>query len=149
MSDGAARSPMVIMVSLDGLRAAALDDATAPVPTLRALAARGTRARAMRPVFPSVTWPCHTSLVTGVSPRRHGVLGNHVYDRTRGRVVAHYGDRTDVPVAVDTLWDRVAASGRTVAALCWPKTRDVAVIRDNISEFCDQALVELIACPSL
>src|SRR5262245_12170773 len=107
----ATRPEMVVMVSLDGLRAAVLDDPTAPIPTLRALAARGTRARTMRPVFPSVTWPCHTSLVTGVPPRRHGVLGNQVYDRGRGCAVSHYGDRTEVPVAVDTLWDRVAASG--------------------------------------
>jgi predicted AlkP superfamily pyrophosphatase or phosphodiesterase len=136
------------MVSIDGLRADALAGA-APPPVLASLAAAGTRARALRPVFPSVTWPCHTTLVTGVGPARHGVLGNHVYDRARGDVVEHYGDRTDVPVAVPTLWDRVAASGGAVAALCWPKTRGVAAIADNIPEFYDQALFEAHASPGL
>ena len=114
---------MVVMVSIDGLRAAALEDPAAPLPTLRALAARGSRAASMQPVFPSVTWPCHTSVVTGTTPRRHGVLGNQVYDRARGRGVSHYGDRTDAGIAVRTLWDAVAADGRRVASLCWPKTR--------------------------
>jgi len=43
-----------------------------------------------------------TTLVTGVAPARHGVLGNHVFDRARGEVVSHYGDRTEVGVGVET-----------------------------------------------
>ena len=140
---------MVVMVSIDGLRAETLDDPAAPLPNLRALAARGTRARSMQPVFPSVTWPCHASLITGASPRRHGVLGNHVYDRVGGCVVSHYGDRTEIPVAVETLWHRVAASGRRVAALCWPKTRGVTAIADNIPEFYEQELFEAHASKEL
>jgi predicted AlkP superfamily pyrophosphatase or phosphodiesterase len=140
---------MLVMVSIDGLRASALADATAPIPVLRALAGRGARARSMRPVFPSVTWPCHTTLVTGVTPARHGVLGNHVFDRTRGEIVSHYGDRTDVVVGVETLWDRVHTAGGRVAALCWPKTRGVAAIPDNIPEFYEQDLFERWASPEL
>jgi predicted AlkP superfamily pyrophosphatase or phosphodiesterase len=140
---------MLLIVSLDGLRAASLDDPRASMPTLHALAARGARARSVRPVFPSVTWPCHTTLVTGVSPARHGVLGNHVFDRARGEVVSHLGDRTEVPVAVETLWDRVHAAGGRVAALCWPKTRGVTAIPDNIPEFYDQELFEAHASVEL
>ena len=65
-----------MLISLDGFPAEALDDLLPPVPTLRRLAARGAVARAMRPVNPTVTWPNHTSLVTGVAPARHGVLYN-------------------------------------------------------------------------
>jgi predicted AlkP superfamily pyrophosphatase or phosphodiesterase len=140
---------VLVMVSIDGLRASSLADPDAPIPTLRALAARGARARSMRPVFPSVTWPCHTTLVTGVGPARHGVLGNHVFDRARGEAVSHYGDRTDVPVAVETLWDRVHAAGGRVATVCWPKTRGVAAIPDNIPEFYEQELFEQWASPEL
>src|SRR5437667_191250 len=61
------------MLSIDGLRAAAIDDPTLSLPSLRGLIARGARARALRPIFPTVTWPCHTSIVTGVSPARHGL----------------------------------------------------------------------------
>ena len=140
---------MLVMVSLDGLRGAALDDAAASIPTLRALAARGTRARRVRPVFPSVTWPCHTTLVTGVRPARHGVLGNNVFDRASGTVVWHEGDRTDHRVAVETLWDRVHGAGGRVASVCWPKTRGVAAIPDNIPEFLEQPLFEQHASPAL
>lgn len=137
------------MVSLDGLRGAALDDPTAAIPALRALVARGTRARRVRPVFPSVTWPCHTTLVTGVRPARHGVLGNQVFDRTRGAVIWHEGDRTDTQIAAETLWDRVHATGGRVASVCWPKTRGVTAIPDNIPEFLQQDLFEQYASPEL
>jgi predicted AlkP superfamily pyrophosphatase or phosphodiesterase len=83
---------MLVMVSLDGLRADALGDPALALPALRGLASRGVRARSLRPVFPSVTWPTHTSLVTGATPARHGVLGNLVFDRATGRVVQHEGD---------------------------------------------------------
>lgn len=140
---------MLVMVSLDGLRGDALDDASVALPTLRGLVARGARVRRVRPVFPSVTWPCHTTLVTGVRPARHGVLGNQVFDRTRGAVVWHEGDRTDLPVAVETLWDRVHTAGGRVASVCWPKTRGVASIGDNIPEFLEQELFETYASPAL
>jgi predicted AlkP superfamily pyrophosphatase or phosphodiesterase len=133
------------MLSIDGLRAAAIDDPTLPLPSLRGLIARGARARALRPTFPTVTWPCHTSIVTGVSPARHGILGNLVYDRATGRVVDHYGDRNDVPIAVETLWDRVRAAGGHTASICWPKTRGVTAIPDNIPEFYEQELFEQYA----
>jgi predicted AlkP superfamily pyrophosphatase or phosphodiesterase len=137
-----AAPPLVVMLSIDGLRADALDDPRLPLPALRGLAARGTRARGLLPVFPSVTWPCHTTLVTGVRPARHGVLGNLTFDRAAGRVVEHFGDRTDAPVAAETLWDRLRAAGERAAAICWPKTRGVAAIPDNIPEFYEQALFE-------
>lgn len=133
------------MLSIDGLGAAALDDPALPLPALRGLAARGARARRLQPVFPSVTWPCHTSLVTGVRPARHGVLGNLTFDRARGQVVEHFGDRTDAPVRAETLWDRLHARGERTAAICWPKTRGVGAIPDNIPEFYEQELFEAYA----
>lgn len=135
----------VVMLSIDGLRADLLDDPSLPLPALRGLAARGARARRLLPVFPTVTWPCHTTLVTGVSPARHGVVGNLTFDRARGAVVEHFGDRTDAPVRAETLWDRLHARGARVASICWPKTRGVAAIPDNIPEFYEQELFEQYA----
>ena len=67
------------------------------------------------------------------------------FDRATGQPVEHFGDRTSAPVLAETLWDRVhAARGRT-AAICWPKTRVVAVIPDNIPEFYEQELFEQYA----
>jgi len=135
----------VIMLSIDGLRADVIDDPTLALPALRTLMARGTRGRRLLPIFPTVTWPCHTTMVTGASPARHGVLGNLTFDRARGEVVEHFGDRTTAPVRMETLWDRMHARGERVAGICWPKTRDVAAVADNIPEFYEQELFERYA----
>lgn len=132
----------VVMLSIDGLRADALDDPALPLPALRGLAARGVRAGRLIPVFPSITWSCHTTMVTGVPPARHGVLGNHLYDRASGQPIDHYGDRTALGVRAETLWDRLHAAGERTAAICWPKTRGAAAVADNIPEFYEQELFE-------
>jgi predicted AlkP superfamily pyrophosphatase or phosphodiesterase len=139
----------VIMLSIDGLRADTIDDPTLTLPAIRALMGRGTRARRLLPIFPTVTWPCHTTMVTGASPARHGVLGNLTFDRARGEVVEHFGDRTTVPIRMETLWDRLHARGERVAGICWPKTRDVAAVADNIPEFYEQELFEQYASQPL
>jgi predicted AlkP superfamily pyrophosphatase or phosphodiesterase len=132
----------VVIVSIDGFSAALAADPTLRLPALRGLAARGVAAAGLRPAFPSVTWPCHTTLVTGTAPARHGILGNEVLDRASGRVLFHEGDVCDTPPRVPTLWDATAAAGRSSAALCWPKTRGVTALSDNVPEFLDQELFE-------
>ncbi len=68
--------PIVIVISLDGLPAQALQDPRLPMPTLRSLAASGAVAEAMQPINPTVTWPNHTTLITGVDASRHFVMAN-------------------------------------------------------------------------
>lgn len=70
------RDRHVVIVSLDGFPASALSNPDLPLPNLRKLAAEGAVAAAMRPVNPTVTWPNHTSIVTGVGPERHTVVYN-------------------------------------------------------------------------
>ena len=67
----------VILVSVDGLANFYLDDPLADMPTLRKLAKAGARADGMVCSFPTVTWPNHTTLVTGTTPAKHGVIGNN------------------------------------------------------------------------
>jgi predicted AlkP superfamily pyrophosphatase or phosphodiesterase len=134
--------PAVALVSIDGFSAALAADPSLRIPALRGLAARGVSAAGLRPAFPSVTWPCHTTLITGTAPARHGILGNEVLDRASGRVLCHEGDRCDTPPRVPTLWDVAAAGGLSTAALCWPKTRGVTTLADNVPEFLDQELFE-------
>ena len=52
-----ARDRMVVVISLDGFPAYALEDPKLPLPTLRRLAAEGARAKAMVTNNPTVTWP--------------------------------------------------------------------------------------------
>jgi predicted AlkP superfamily pyrophosphatase or phosphodiesterase len=74
---GSAQTPpqqrMVIVISLGGFPAYALDDAKLPVPTLRRLIRQGVTAR-MGIINPTVTWPNHTTMVTGVRADEHGLL---------------------------------------------------------------------------
>jgi predicted AlkP superfamily pyrophosphatase or phosphodiesterase len=134
--------PAVALISIDGLSAALAADPSLRLPALRGLATRGASAAGLRPAFPSVTWPCHTTLITGVAPARHGILGNEVLDRASGRVLVHEGDRCETPPRVPTLWDAAAAAGLRAAALCWPKTRGATALADNIPEFLEQELFE-------
>ena len=83
---------IVVMISVDGLAGYYLDDPKAEMPTIRALAAAGARATMMKASTPTVTWPNHTTLVTGVTPARHGVVGNNYFDRATGKKVTLISD---------------------------------------------------------
>jgi predicted AlkP superfamily pyrophosphatase or phosphodiesterase len=113
----------VIVISLDGFSASALDDPTLPLPALRALAREGVRADAMVPVNPTVTWPNHTTIVTGVDPARHGLLYNGLPVKTEGesavrmRVEPHVDKRK--LVLAPTLYDVASAAGLTTAEVDW------------------------------
>src|SRR5262245_5930175 len=79
----AAPARHVIIISVDGLAAYLLDDPKAALPTIRKLARDGALAEGgMKVSNPSVTWPNHTTLVTGVRPEKHGVLANGVLVRS-------------------------------------------------------------------
>src|ERR1700704_4703573 len=74
----AGEPPLLILVSFDGWRSDYID--RQPAPNLRALAARGVRATAMIPSFPVLTFPNHYTIVTGLYPEHHGIVGNNMRD---------------------------------------------------------------------
>ena len=119
----ARRTNHLVLVSIDGLAASYLDDPKADLPTLRKLAAEGAVAKGMITSFPSVTWPSHVTLTTGVSPARHGVIGNNVWDRQRGRGLTYIGDpelTKDQAVLVPTLFDAAHEAGLSCGGIIWP-----------------------------
>jgi predicted AlkP superfamily pyrophosphatase or phosphodiesterase len=119
-----ARDRTVVVISLDGFPAWALEDPYLPVPTLRRLAREGTFAKRMTTSNPTYTWPNHTTLVTGVPPLVHGVLHNGL--------LVHEGPTS--PVRVDperskselvhapTVYDLAYERGLTTAQVDWPAT---------------------------
>ena len=116
-SDGANH---VVIISLDGFMASAMFDESVPLPTLRRLASQGAIARGMRPVNPTVTWANHTSMVTGVTPAKHGVIFNGLLVRAPG-VPPHvepWRDRSEM-VHAPTLYDVAHARGMTTAQVDW------------------------------
>ncbi|ERF70989.1 hypothetical protein EPUS_03268 [Endocarpon pusillum Z07020] len=71
-------APTTILVSLDGFRADFLNRGLTPA--LNSFIASGVSPRYMLPSFPSVTFPNHFTLVTGLYPESHGVVGNSFWD---------------------------------------------------------------------
>lgn len=109
----------LVLVSIDGLRPAFYLDAGSPARELAALAHRGAGARAAEPVFPSVTYPSHASIVTGVRPARHGILFNVLFEPSgsRGRWYERATDLRATPI-----WEWARAAGLRTAAVAWPST---------------------------
>ena len=110
--------PHVVLISFDGLRADYLDRFT--LPNFQRVLRRGTRAAGMIPVFPSLTFPNHYSLVTGLHPENHGIVGNNFYDPQR-KDAYNFRDSKDVS---DGSWYRgepiwVTAERQGMVAACF------------------------------
>jgi predicted AlkP superfamily pyrophosphatase or phosphodiesterase len=122
------RDRCVIMVTIDGLANFYLDDPKSDVPVMRKLAAQGARAEGgVIAAFPTVTWPTHTTLATGTTPARHGVVGNSYFDRATAKTVPLILDRIldkDQTVQVPTIYDAAHQAGLKTAAVCWPASRE-------------------------
>lgn len=69
---------LVVLVSIDGFRPDYLERGVTP--TLSKLAAEGVRAEAMRSSFPTLTFPNHYTIVTGMRPDRNGIVNNTMFD---------------------------------------------------------------------
>jgi len=122
---------IVVMISVDGLAGYYLDDPKAEMPAIRALAAGGARASLMKASTPTVTWPNHTTLVTGVNPERHGVLGNNYFDRETGKGVRLISDPVydkDQIVKAPTIYDLAKQKGFKTAAVRWPASRNASTL---------------------
>ncbi|HTN74061.1 MAG TPA: alkaline phosphatase family protein [Pirellulaceae bacterium] len=136
----AERDQHVVVVCIDGFASYLLDDPKAPVPTVRQLAQAGSYAeQGMQVSNPAVTWPNHTSLVTGVRPEKHGVLANGVL--VRGGVgvpvmVDPKRDQRDL-VRVPTIIDAAHAAGLTTAEINWPCMRGSKSLDDSFSDVPD------------
>lgn len=128
----------VVIISLDGFAGWAMEDPRLPVPTLRSLAARGAVAKGMRPVNPSVTWPNHTSMVTGVTPSKHGVLFNGLLVRQPGVPprIEPWRDKKEM-VRVRTLYDVAHEKGMTTAQVDWVAIQNAPTITWEFRERAD------------
>jgi len=122
ISAGQARKDrMVVVVSLDGFPAYALDDPRLPVPTLRRLAREGVIADSMRPINPTVTWPNHTAIVTGVDASEHHVLFNGLLSRPADGTLPISEPWRDKSLMVHapTIYDLASEAGLTTAQVDW------------------------------
>ena len=144
-----AKDQHVILVSIDGFPAYLWHDPTLMVPNLRKLAAGGASAKALTVSNPSITWINHTTLVTGVEPRKHGVLFNGLLVRKDGvpPVIEQWADKSRM-VFVPTLYDVAHQAGLTTAESDWVAITNPGTINWSFAELPkpDDAVVkEMIA----
>lgn len=146
----------VVMISVDGMMPAyylRADELGLKIPNLRALMKAGAYAR-VTGVLPTVTYPSHTTLITGVVPRKHGIGANTYFDPQEKAAGAWrwYADEVQVP----TLVSSARAKGVSTASVSWPVS--VGLFADwNVPEYfrpgsehpSDVRLVEALATPGL
>ena len=110
----------VLLVSLDGFRADYLD--LGITPALSRIAREGVRARWMTPSYPSLTFPNHYSIVTGLVPDHHGIVHNAMRDMALGGF--RLSDRMAVGDARwwggEPIWVGAEKAGLRSAAMYWP-----------------------------
>lgn len=152
----AADAPRVVMISVDGMMPAyylRADELGLKIPNIRALMQAGAYAR-VTGVLPTVTYPSHTTLITGVPPRRHGIGANTYFDPQEKAAGAWrwYADEVQVPTLVSAARARRVSTG----SVSWPVS--VGLFSDwNVPEYfrpgsehaSDVRLVEALATPGL
>ena len=118
----------VVLVSIDGFRPDYLDRTDVAARTLRQLVADGVGAP-MTPVYPTKTFPNHYTLVTGLTPAQHGIVGNTMYDpdrRDAGGRMARFAlsDRDAVTDARwwggEPIWVTAERQGVRAGTTSWP-----------------------------
>ena len=114
---------VLVMISVDGMRPdyiTAADAHGAKVPNLRRFMREGAFADGVEGVVPTVTYPSHTTLVTGVWPAKHGIYANSVFDPLQKNADGWYWYNEDL--RAETLWDAAKKAGRKTASVQWPVT---------------------------
>ena len=126
----------LLVISIDGMRPDYVTQADRhglKIPYLRGMMKAGTYAEGVIGVNPTVTYPSHTTLVTGVAPAVHGIYNNTPFDPTGANKDGWYWYATDI--RVPTLFDAVAATHRITANVEWPVTVGAKGIGFNIPEY--------------
>jgi len=128
--------PAVLLISIDGLHPSNVLDADRhglKIPTLRRLLRDGAHATAVRGVLPTVTYPSHTTMLTGVWPRTHGIPNNVPFDPLGRNQGVWYWYAEDIKAP--TLWDAAKAAGYVVGSVSWPVSVAAPGIDWNIPEY--------------
>jgi predicted AlkP superfamily pyrophosphatase or phosphodiesterase len=130
----AAKQPLVVLISIDGLKPEAILQADAhhlKLPNLRAMVHDGTYAEGVTGVLPTLTYPSHTTILTGVSPAKHGIYSNTTFDPLNKNAAGWYWYAEDI--RVPTLWDAAHTAHIRTANVYWPVSVS-AHIDDNLAQ---------------
>ena len=114
-------SPALLLISIDGLmpnQVLKAESLGVAVPNLRRFVNDGAYATGVRTVVPSLTYPAHTTILTGTSPAIHGIASNIVFDPMGINKEGWYWYARDI--RVPTLWDAAKLAQLVTANICWP-----------------------------
>ncbi|MCE2543091.1 MAG: alkaline phosphatase family protein [Acidobacteria bacterium] len=128
-----ASRPHVVLISFDGFRPDYLD--RFDTPAFDRLAARGLRAAGLISVFPSLTFPGHYSIATGLYPEAHGIVANRFHDPVRNDEF-NYRESDDAGDGSwwggEPIWVTAEKQGMVAAAFFFPGTEaDIGGLRPS------------------
>jgi predicted AlkP superfamily pyrophosphatase or phosphodiesterase len=149
-----ARTP-VILISIDGMKPEYVLEADAhglKIPNLRRFVKEGAYSTGVHGVVPTVTYPSHTTIITGVSPAKHGIYANTTFDPLQKNYGGWYWYAEDIKVP--TLWDAAVDAHHTTVNVHWPVSI-AARITWNLPQYWrtgtpdDRKLLRVLSTPGL
>lgn len=152
----AALAEPLLLISIDGLRPGDVleaDKRGLSLPNLRRLLTDGAHASGVTGVAPTLTYPSHTTLMTGVSPAKHGIVANNSFDPTGINQGGWYWYAQDIKVP--TLWEAATKAGLSTGNIHWPVSVAAKGVSWNLPQIWhtghpdDAKLLDALATPGL
>lgn len=146
----------VLLISIDGLRPGDVleaDKRGLALPNLRRFLTQGAHASGVTGVLPTLTYPSHTTLMTGVSPAKHGIVSNNSFDPMQINQGGWYWYAQDVKVPM--LWEAAAKAGLSTGNIHWPVSVAARGVTWNLPQIWrtghpdDAQLLDALATPGL
>lgn len=112
--------PYIILISADGFRHDLADKYDARF--LKQMREEGVQAKGMQPSYPSLTFPNHYAIITGLYPAHHGLVDNYFYDRHKQayyKVGNNKAVRDSSWYGGEPLWVRAEKQGMLTASYYW------------------------------
>lgn len=126
----------LVVISVDGMKPGYVTEAAKhglKLPNLERFMEQGTYADGVVGVAPTVTYPSHTTLMTGVWPAEHGILSNTTFDPLHKNMSGWYWYASQIQVP--TLWEAAGKAGIVVASVSWPVSVDAKGVTYLIPEY--------------
>ena len=130
----------VVLVSIDGLPASV--PGSGRMPALDGIAREGVQAAWLQPSYPTLTFPNHYTLATGLRPDRHGIVHNNIRDATLGRFVSKEKSARDGKWwGGEPIWATLQRQGGIAATMFWPGSEaEIAGHRPHYWKYFDGSL---------
>lgn len=89
------------------------------LPVFGSIWKKAARVEQVRSIYPTLTYPCHTTMMTGCYPDRHGIVNNELSNvKELSSDWNWFYDKVKVP----SIFDRAKEKGLSTAAVFWPVT---------------------------